>query len=95
MARVLNGLGNFTLMSGASAGLAAGTNLPGFIDKAGHEINVLVVYSQILVCAKLAEFWSGNIAAAIAVAVGFVIGHFYSFLFGSDNNGPQNLFVVT
>ena len=89
MARVLNGLGNFTLMFGAGAGLAAGTNLPGFIDKAGHEINVLVVYSQILVCAKLAEFWSGNIVAVTPVAaVGSVFGHFYSFLFGSDNNRP-------
>ena len=66
MARVLNGLGNFTLMSGAGAGLAAGTNLPGFIDKAGHEINVLVVYSQILVCAKLAELGFGKKPAVTA-----------------------------
>jgi len=89
MARVLDGFGNFTLVSGAGAGLAAGSDLASFIDEAGHEFNTFVINRQILVSAKLAEFWSGNIVAVTPVAaVGSVFGHFYSFLFGSDNNRP-------
>ena len=58
----------WALVFGAGASLAARTNLAGFVDETGHQLDIFVINGQVFVCAKLAKLRAGNKMAVVALA---------------------------